>query len=281
MPKIKTKSATTYYLKRGRKSNLPLIIGCHGGPGGTHHSLKPLLNLATDRQVIIYDQAGSGLSSSIPQKKFNIATFVTQLNEIIDHFSDRPVILYGSSWGGTLILEYFKKYPSKVCGLIFHSSLINESMWQKDAKKLIAKLPRNDQKIINYCEEINATDSKVYKVAMNKYYLKHVCRDKEAYKIKIKRKFNEELYNYMWGPSEFCATGTLKKYDGIPILKKIKIPTLFICGEHDESTPHSNRYFASQVKTSSIAVIKDASHSSLREKPKQSLSKIRAFLTQV
>ena len=281
MPKIKTKQGDIYYIKKGRKTTKPIMICCHGGPGGTHHSLLPLLKLSEDRQVIIYDQIGSGKSSSISKDKYRISTFVENLNEIIDHFSDSAVILYGSSWGGTLILEYVKKYPKKVAGLIFHSSLINEAYWRKDALRLIKKLSLKDQKIIKNCEEVGATDSKVYKQAMNSYYLKHVCRDKKAYLTKKKRKFNEELYNHMWGPSEFCATGTLKKYNGIPTLKKISVPTLFICGEFDESTPASNKIFSHYVKNSMFKVIKKASHSSLREKPKESLFVINQFLTQI
>ena len=31
--------------------------------------------------------------------------------------------------------------------------------------------------------------------------------------------FNTELYGYMWGPSEFTATGTLQKYNREPELQ--------------------------------------------------------------
>ena len=32
---------------------------------------------------------------------------------------------------------------------------------------------------------------------------------------------NDELYNAMWGSSEFVSTGTLKDYDGEPLLAKL------------------------------------------------------------
>ncbi len=82
MPKFTTKLGTTYYIKKGRLGDKLPVIACHGGPGGTHASVKPILELATDRQVVVYDQIGSGLSSDIPKSKWTIETFCKNLNEV-------------------------------------------------------------------------------------------------------------------------------------------------------------------------------------------------------
>ena len=283
MPKFKSSLGSTYYIKKGRMTSNAPVISCHGGPGGTHHSLLPMLELATDRQVVVFDQIGSGLSSDIDKRLWKIESFVKNLDELIKHLKYDKVILHGSSWGGTLILEYYKRHPSKVCGLIFHSSLISEAMWAKDAKRLINKLPLKTKKIIHACEEVGATDSKVYKEAMDEYYKRHVCRDLSVYKAKkqTRRRFNAGIYEYMWGPSEFCATGTLKKYNGISVLSNIKVATLFICGQYDESTPESNKIFAKKVKGAKFIAIKNASHSSLREQKTQTLKTLKSFITSI
>lgn len=273
--KNKTK---TYYIKKGKKSSKTPIISCHGGPGGTHLSTIKMLDLALDRQVVCYDQIGSGKSSSLNKDQYNIETFVENLNDLRIHLGYNKVILHGSSWGGTLILEYAHKYPQFVEAIIFHSALFNSKKWSDDAQRLIKKMPKSTQKVIKYCEEIGATDSKVYKDAMKKYYLKHVCRDKEAYQKKVKVNFNEELYNYMWGPSEFCATGTLKNYNGASKLKKLNVPTLFVCGKYDESTPETNLFYSRTVKNAEFFAIPNASHSSLRENPLKTLKIIQSFL---
>jgi proline iminopeptidase len=279
MPKFTTNLGTTYYIKKGRNSKKYPLISCHGGPGGTHHSTKPILELSNERQVVVYDQVGSGLSSNIPKSKWTIETFCKNLNDLINHLNYDKVILHGSSWGGTLILEYYKRHPNKVAGLIFHSSLISEAIWKKDAQELITKLPKKTRETIQACEKVGATDSVVYKSAMTEYYQKHVCRDMSAYKkSKAKTRPNEDLYNYMWGPSEFCATGTLQKYNGIKILSTVKIPTLFISGQYDEATPKSAKYFSTKVKGASFIEIKGASHSSLRELPKKTLAHFTQFL---
>ncbi len=279
MPRFESKLGSTYYIKKGRQTNNWPLISCHGGPGGTHHSTKPILKLSSDRQVVVYDQIGSGLSSDISKSKWTIETFCKNLDELICHLGYEKVVLHGSSWGGTLILEFYKRHPNKVAGLIFHSSLISEKYWRKDATQLINGLPLKTQKIIKACESVGATDSKVYKNAMLEFYQKHVCRDKLAYKkTNTKKRPNEALYNHMWGPSEFCATGTLKGYDGTSILKKIIVPTLFISGQYDEATPKSSKFFAKKVKNSRFIEIKGASHSSLREKPSITLKYFKQFL---
>jgi proline-specific peptidase len=48
---------------------------------------------------------------------------------------------------------------------------------------------------------------------------------------------NPEVYLTMWGPSEFCVTGSLKDWDISHRLGEIFIPTLVVGGRHDEATP--------------------------------------------
>jgi proline iminopeptidase len=73
-------------------------------------------------------------------------------------------------------------------------------------------------------------------------------------------RFNAELYEYMWGPSEFVATGTLRDYDRIDRLAEIRIPTLFLVGEHDEARPETMLEFQALVPGSVVKVIPDAAH---------------------
>lgn len=277
MPKIQTSQGTVYIKKKGKRSNKLPLISCHGGPGGTHLSIEPMLELSTNRQVIVYDQIGSGQSSKINKTQMTINYFCKNLKDIIDYFKFKKVVLHGSSWGGTLILEFYKRYPEYVEGLIFHSSMLDEKLWRKDAESLIKKLPIKDQEIIKKCEDVGATDSKVYLESMERYYRKHVLRVPRD-KPKSRSKSNREIYQYMWGPSEFCATGTLKDYSGLNSLKKINIPTLFICGEYDESMPRTNKFFSKQVSKSKLSIIKNASHSSLSEQKTLTLTEINNFL---
>jgi pimeloyl-ACP methyl ester carboxylesterase len=65
----------------------------------------------------------------------------------------------------------------------------------------------------------------------------------------------------MWGPSEIKATGTLRDYDGEPLLKRIAAPTLVQCGEFDEISPAACKLVAARIKGAVTAVIPDSGHS--------------------
>ena len=88
----------------------------------------------------------------------------------------------------------------------------------------------------------------------------------------------EQVYTYMNGPSEFTFTGTLQHYDATDRLHKIKVPTLFICGEYDEARPVTTKYYASLVPDSKFVVIKNAAHMTMQDNPEQDIKEIRNFL---
>ncbi|MAF90008.1 MAG: proline iminopeptidase-family hydrolase [Bdellovibrionota bacterium] len=270
----------TYYIKSKKQKKTPMIF-CHGGPGVNHFLLKPLLHQFKDRQIILFDQLGSGLSSSTTKDKWNIKTFVQQLKELVDHLELKEFILAGGSWGTTLALEYYLRTKDKrIRAIVFQSSMFSAKIWERDTRALIKKLPQKHQDAIFHCEKVGAFDAKVYQEATEAFNKKHVVRVPLEGPLveKTFKHYNLELYNYMWGPTEFCPTGTLKNYDRVNQLSKIKVPTLFMCGEYDESTPKSNKMFSSKVKASEFKVLKSCSHISSIEKPKLYVKSIEDFL---
>jgi proline-specific peptidase len=92
-------------------------------------------------------------------------------------------------------------------------------------------------------------------------------------------KMGVPVYEYMWGPSEFTVTGTLKDYERAEKLKEIKVPVLFTCGQYDEATPDSTAYYQSMLPGSELAVFEDASHNHHLEKPVEYIRTVRAFLS--
>jgi proline iminopeptidase len=273
---------TFFYLYKSKSKNkkTPLIF-LHGGPGGTHNYFLPLKSLARDRDIYMYDQIGGGQSSATPPKSWVIKTFVDELSILTKAWKLDNFILMGSSWGTTLALEYFLTTKDKrIEKIIFQSPLFSTTDWEKDATRLIKELPKKTQKIINYCHEIDATDSKVYQEAVFQYYLKHVLRSEKLLKHP-KRKQNpngNKVYAHMWGPSEFKATGTLKTYERVKELKKLKMPIMLICGQYDEATPETVKKYHKLIKHSEFHVIKNASHSISRENPKDLLKFIKNFI---
>ena len=271
----------THYTVRGARSEKPPIVWLHGGPGGTHNPKSRLFDLAEGRQVYAYTQMGSGKSGDLPKRRRTVATFVKELHTLIATWGLDRFHLMGGSWGATLALEYGLRHPkSGLQSLVLQSPMLSAIDWQRDAKQLIRAMSKDDQKVIRYCHDIDATDSSVYQAAMRRYYRKHVLRNDE----KLDAMFSRDnprgalIYKHMWGPSEFVATGTLKNYDRTPHLKNVKIPTLIVCGEHDEATPATGQRYAKRLHNGQFEMIRGASHVIWEEQPARLRKAINRFL---
>ena len=271
----------THYTVRGARSEKPPIVWLHGGPGGTHNPKSRLFDLAEGRQVYAYTQMGSGKSGDLPKRRRTVATFVKELHTLIATWGLDRFHLMGGSWGATLALEYGLRHPkSGLQSLVLQSPMLSAIDWQRDAKQLIRAMSKEDQKVIRYCHDIGATDALVYQAVMRRYYRKHVLRNDK----KLDAMFSRDnprgaaIYEHMWGPSEFVATGTLKDHDRTPHLKNVKIPTLIVCGEHDEATPATAQRYAKRLPNGQFEMIRGASHVIWEEQPARLRKAINRFL---
>jgi proline iminopeptidase/L-proline amide hydrolase len=80
--------------------------------------------------------------------------------------------------------------------------------------------------------------------------------------------FNSQLYETMWGRTEFVSTGTLSTYDGEPLLARLDGPrTFFLAGQYDEARPATVGAFAARVPGAEFAVVPGAAHGILNDTP--------------
>ena len=85
-------------------------------------------------------------------------------------------------------------------------------------------------------------------------------------------------YNYIWGPSEFTSTGTLRNYEIHKTLKDIKVPVLFTTGEFDEARPKTMSKLSDLAPTASIVVIEGAGHFTANENQTTLIFAMKQFL---
>lgn len=273
-----------YKIVGKNKPGIPLLV-IHGGPGASHHYLEPIANLADERPVIFYDQLGCGNSDNPKDTSlWNIERFVSELQQLIDSLDLGKVHILGQSWGASLAVEYvLTKQFQGVTSLILSGPLLSASRWIEDQKVYIEELPEDVKKAILHGEESGKYDSDEYQNAMMVFYQKHLCRLDEwpEFLNTALSKMNISQYKYMWGPSEFTVTGILKNYERVDKLHEINLPTLFTCGEYDEATPVTTRYYQEKMPGSQLHIFKDASHEHHIEKTEEYLNVVRKFLHSV
>jgi proline iminopeptidase len=97
-------------------------------------------------------------------------------------------------------------------------------------------------------------------------------------RIKLNLASGGNVYLYMWGPSEFTSTGTLRNYDRLEYLSSIIVPVLMITGEYDEARPNTVAYYHSLVSGSQFEIIPDAAHSTLNDNKEETLKVVKEFL---
>jgi len=118
-----------------------------------------------------------------------------------------------------------------------------------------------------------------YEEAAMVFYRRHLCR-LDPWPDFVNRSFelaNLELYGALWGNTEFNATGLLKDYDASSRLARIEAPTLYTCGEFDESTPAACTRFAELTPNAEVRLIPGASHMAFAESPALYMSILREF----
>lgn len=251
-----------WYKIVGEKKETPLIV-LHGGPGYPHDYLVPFEDLSDKRKIIFYDQLGCGNSEKPDDKSlWTVERFVDELHQIIKSLGLKKYHILGHSWGAALAVSFALTKPVGLKSIILADPYLSTTIWEKDAKRLIKKLPINIQESLNKHAIPGFTKTEEFQKASDEYYNQFVYRLKplpEAVK-NAEKKHSSVIYNLMWGSNEFTATGTLKNFDISTKLPKIIIPTLIICGRYDEATPESGKYFKDLMPNSQLEVFENSAH---------------------
>lgn len=276
---IQVEGGKIWYAITGEGDSPPLLH-LHGGPGGT--SNFNLSEIAADRPVIVFDQLGNGRSEHHKDTTLlKVHKLVEQVHAIKTSLKLNEFYLSGGSWGTALALEYYNAYPRGIKGLIFNSPYFSTKIWTKDANMLIAELPDSIQSAIRIAEADSLFNTDAYAMANSVFLKKHGMRT--AYKPHpfdtLNYKHDSFIYNYMWGPSEFTSTGTLRNYDIHHTLKDINVPVLFTTGEFDEARPETVQKFSDLVPNSSMVIIDGAGHFTSNDNRPALIHAIREFLS--
>ncbi|WP_420141917.1 proline iminopeptidase-family hydrolase [Sphingomonas sp.] len=267
-------------------SRPPLVL-LHGGPGSSHWYFLNATALAGDRAVILYDQLDSGRSEA-PGDAANWAVprFVAELEAIRAHLGLTRWHVLGASWGGTVALEYGARHGDRLASLILQSPLVSTDLWLADARRLKDAMPDAVRRLLDLCDTPGAAPQAACDAATEAFYARHVRRADPpaavaAYRDALPRSFSPDIYRFMWGRAEFTSTGTLRSYDGRPLLGRLDGPrTLFVAGEHDEATPATVAGLAKAVPGARFAEVPDAAHTIMNDNPAAYLALLRPWLAE-
>ncbi len=273
---IQVSGGKVWYERIGEQKGIPLLI-VHGGPGYPHDYLKPLEKLASNREVIFYDQLGCGNSDKPTDKSlWTLERFVTETQEVIKGLELKDYDVLGHSWGAGLGAEVALNNPQGLRRLILADPYLSNPLMEKDLKKLRGQLPQDMQTAL----KTDSPESDAYKLALNEFYKRYFWGQDNipSYALDADRKFNREIFNQMVGPDEFNASGNLKNFDLTKRLREINIPVLFQCGRFDEATPETTSYFQSLIPNAQIEIFEQSAHNPHVTETEKYLRTVEIFL---
>ncbi|MCJ7555329.1 MAG: proline iminopeptidase-family hydrolase [Gammaproteobacteria bacterium] len=273
-----------WYKITGNGPGIP-VLALHGGPGGTSCDFALLEPLGDQRPIIRYDQLGTGRSGRPDDVSlWTVERFVEELHVLRQKLGLKQLHLLGHSWGASLAAAYvLEKGTDGIASVIFSSPLLSTPLWVADANIQRSQLPEDVQQTLAEHEKAGTTDSDEYEAASEVYYERHMYAGKRPETLAACKgaPWSQFVYEYMWGPQEFYATGTLVNFDVTDRLHEIDVPVLFMTGQFDEARPETVAGFQQLIPGSQFTVIEDAGHASLSKHPQEYRTILENFLESV
>lgn len=210
----------TYYRILGKKNpnKSPLIL-LHGGPGSTHNYFELLDELATrdDRQIIMYDQLGCGLSATDSRPDlWHSQTWIEELIALVSFLKIEKYHLLGQSWGGMMAIEYLCDYsPQNIESVILSSTLPSAQLWSEEQHRMIKFMTTEHQLAIAEAEATNNFTTPAYLAANDEFMRRHTGdqpTENTPEPLSRPKVSGTEAYETAWGPNEFYPNGTLHNW---------------------------------------------------------------------
>lgn len=277
---VQVNGGKVWYKVVGEGDKTPLLM-LHGGPAYPSYYFNPLEILGNERPLIIFDQLGCGRSDRISDTTLmTVDNYIEQVKTLLTELNVEEFYLYGHSWGTMLGTDYYLKYKDGIKGLILASPCLSTSLWISDADTLITALPDSIQLVLRNSINNIQQDSATLMAAIGSYFNNFYTR-KQPISADIDSAHSQmgmNVYQYMWGTSEFSATGTLKNYDRTNDLNKISVSTLYLTGEFDAARPKTVKYYQSLTPNSRLVIIKNAGHMTMHDNAEEDVKAISEFL---
>src|SRR3989475_3867599 len=280
-----------YYKILGRGEPLMIV---HGGPGASHDYFLPyLLPLARHNKLIFIDERGSGRSQKLEDSSgYTIENMVEDVEAVRQALGLGNISLLGHSYGGALAQAYALKYQRNLSHLILGSTwsstrALNEvfvRMKEKmspDLREHIDKLEADglfghgkDYRKNRYTDEYMIA-------AWGEGYFPYLYQNRPDpnYDPVDNGKMSWDLYREMWGShGEFIIDGNLKSVEYNDRLSSIKVPTLILVGDHDESDPALARAMHEKIGGSKLVIFPKAGHMTFVDQPVMFIKTVEEFL---
>jgi proline iminopeptidase len=272
---LKTGWGSLYYEVRGGGDTTALMV-VNGGPGFSHdyvHCSEAWDDLARHRQVIFYDQRGTGRSSRLKKgASCTLADQIADLEALRAYLGLEKMDLLGHSWGGYLVMAYAARHPERIAHLMIIDSAAPK--WDDTVFLFKEVFPEGTvrQLSVAFAEALgdtHASDADLREYFAMLFYSPEnrdrflASADTQAYQREVNELLNQDL----------------KKYDLNPELPKFRFPTLVVTGRYDMNVAPSVAWKIHQAIPGSVFhVFEKSGHIPYFEERPEFVSTLEGFL---
>ena len=269
-----------YYQLLGRGEPLMIV---HGGPGASHDYFLPyLLPMARHYRLVFIDERGSGQSQKLEDvKAYTVENMVEDVEAVRLALNLGQISLLGHSYGGVLAQAYALKYQKNLSHLILGSTFSSTKAMNHVLARIKQNMPADARARVNKMEsaglygqgkdyEKNRYTSDYMVAAWGDGYFPYLYQNRPDpnYDPIDNGKMAWDLYREMWGEhGEFVIDGNLKSAEYTDQLSLIKVPTLIIAGDHDESDPSLSQTMHQKIAGSKLVILPKSGHMTFVDQP--------------
>ena len=261
------------------------VVLLSGGPGLSHEYLQPLRSLASDAQLVFFDQRGTGRSDKANLQDYTVEANVEDVEQLRRELQLDSFILFGHSWGGMLAQAYALKYPAHVSKLILADTFSSVTELNLSLMRMRNAAPEATRAIYDRYEQEGLYKDRdrypdEYQAGLEiAYEPVFISVPPPEYLQDVFSKLAYDVYRVMWGEeSEFKVTGTLAQFDVTHRLPEIRVPTLVIVSTSDIPTVAMAQQTAQLIPDAQLEVFEHSRHFPFIEEPETFFNVIRQFI---
>ncbi len=289
---VDSHGALIYYMSVGQGTPLMII---HGGPGASHDYFLPyLLPLMRTNRLIFIDERGSGKSSKCEDvSQYTVANMVEDIETVRQALGLGKISLLGHSFGGPLVEAYAFKYQQHLSHLILASTFASTRELNAALSKMKSEMPAKDRERLDALEaaglfgkgeawEHGRYPDEYAKLAWGVGYFPYIYKkhpDPNYDPVSGNTDMAWDVYREMWGShGEFIVDGNLTEVEYVEKLSQIKVPTLIIVGDHDESDPKMSEEMHGKIAGSKLVILPESGHMTFVDQPEKFLNAVSGFV---
>jgi 3-oxoadipate enol-lactonase len=241
------------------------VLFVHGFP--LDHSMwsGQLEGLKSVGRLIAPDLRGFGRSGGAGESVVRMEQFADDLARMLDAMKiDQPVVFCGLSMGGYIAFQFWARHRPRLAALILCDT------------RAVADTPEGVQGRLQSAEEVLRKGTGDFTETMLKKLFAPMTSQQQPELWEATRNVMRST-----APESVAAAlrGMAERPDFSPLLPKIDVPTLVICGEHDGiSPPVEMQAIARGIPPAQYVEITGAGHLAPLEKSREVNEAIRQFM---